>query len=53
MSLASDLHFEFSDSPLQAQELLLECGLLALEGGDLLLDAAVFSLLEVEVSLPE
>jgi hypothetical protein len=32
---------------------LLEGGLFSLEGGDLLLDAAVLGLLEVEMSLPE
>ena len=52
LSLAADLHLELSDPPLQAEQLLLESGLLALEGGDLLLDATVLGLLEVEVSLP-
>jgi hypothetical protein len=31
MTLASDLHFEFSDPPLEAEELLLEGSLLALQ----------------------
>ena len=52
MSFGAHLHFEFGDPALKSEELLLEGSLLALEGGDLLLDAAVFSLLEVEVPLP-
>ena len=51
-SLAADLHFQFGDSALEAEELLLESGLFSLEGSDLLLDAAVFGLLEVAVALP-
>ena len=46
------MHFEFGDPALESEELLLEGGLLAFEGSDLLLDAAVFGLLEVEVALP-
>ena len=53
MTLASYLHFEFSDAALQAQQLLLQGSLLSLKGSDLLLDAAVLGLLEVEVSLPD
>ena len=53
LALAAHLHLEFGDSALQAQELLLQGGLLPLEGGDLLLDAAVLSLLEIEVSFPK
>ena len=52
LALAADLHFEFGDAPLEAEQLLLEGGLFALEGSDLLLDAAVLGLLEVEMSLP-
>lgn len=51
-SFASDLHFEFRDSPLESEKLLLESGLFTLEGGDLLLDSAILCLLEVEVALP-
>lgn len=51
-SLAADLHFQLSDSPLKSKELLLEGGLLPLEWGDLLLDAAILGLLEVEMTLP-
>jgi hypothetical protein len=46
------LHLEFGDSPLQAEELLLECSFFSLQRGDLLLDAAVLSLLEIEMSFP-
>ena len=53
VSLGADLHFQFGDPALQAEELLLKRGLLALERSDLLLDAAVFRLLEVEMPLPE
>jgi hypothetical protein len=53
VSFRADLHFELGDPPLESKELLLEGRLLALEGSDLLLDAAVFCLLEVEVTLPE
>jgi hypothetical protein len=52
VSFGADLHFEFGDPALESEELLLEGGLLAFEGSDLLLDAAVFGLLEVEVALP-
>jgi len=47
------LHLQLGDSSLQAEELLLKGCLFAFEGGDLLLDTAVFGLLEIEVSLPE
>lgn len=53
MSLAAHLHLQLGDSPLQAQELLLQGGLLPLEGCYLLLDAAIFSLLEIKMSLPK
>ena len=53
VGLAADLHLKFGDSSLQSQELLLQCGLFSFEGGDLLLDSAVFCLLEVKVSFPE
>jgi hypothetical protein len=46
-SFASNLHFEFSDSPLESEELLLQSGLFSFEGGDLLLDPAILGLLEV------
>lgn len=51
--LAADLHFEFGNAALESEQLLLKCGLLALEGRDLLLDPAVLSLLEIEMSFPE
>ena len=53
MSLAADLHLQLGDSSLQAEELLLQGGLFSLERGDLLLDAAVLRLLEIEMSLPK
>lgn len=53
MGLAADLHFEFGDASLQAEELLLKCCFLSLEGGDLLLDATVLCLLEVKVPFPK
>lgn len=52
VAFASDLHLKFGDPPLQAEQLLLQGCLLALEGSDLLLDAAVLGLLEVEMPLP-
>lgn len=52
VSFAADLHFQLGDSPLQSEELLLQGGLFSLEGGDLLLDAAILGLLEVEMALP-
>ena len=53
MCLAADLHLKFGNSPLKAEQLLLKSSLFALERGDLLLNAAVFGLLEIEVTLPE
>lgn len=50
--LAAHLHLEFGDASLESQQLLLEGGLLPLQGGDLLLDPAVLGFLEVEVPLP-
>ena len=52
VSFGADLHFQLGDPALESEELLLERGLLALERSDLLLDAAVFRLLEVEMPLP-
>lgn len=52
MTFASDLHLQFSDSSLKAEQLLLQGCFLPLERGDLLLDAAVFCFLEVKMSLP-
>lgn len=52
MALTSDLHFQLSYSPLEPQQLLLESSLLALERRNLLLDSAIFCLLEIEVPLP-
>ena len=53
VGLAADLHFELGDSSLQSQQLLLQGCFLSLEGGDLLLDSAVFGLLEIKVPFPE
>ena len=53
MLLAADLHFQLGDSPLEAEELLLEGCFFAFERGDLLLDPAVLGLLEVKMSFPE
>ena len=52
VALAADLHLQLGDPSLQSEQLLLQGRLLALEGGDLLLDAAVLRLLEVEMPLP-
>ena len=52
LSLISNLHLQFRDSSLQSEQLLLEGCFLSLEGCDLLLNSTVFSLLEVEVTLP-
>jgi len=52
-SLATDLHLKFCDSALESEELLLECGFLALERGDLLLDSAILCFLEIEMPLPK
>jgi hypothetical protein len=53
MPLASDLHLKFGDPPLESEELLLKCSLLALQGSDLLLYSAVFGLLEIKMPLPK
>jgi hypothetical protein len=53
LAFASDLHFEFCDPPLEAEELLLERCFFPLERGDLLLDATVLCFLEIEMPLPE
>ena len=53
VGLAADLHLKFGDSPLKTEQLLLKSSLFALERGDLLLNATVFGLLEIEVALPE
>jgi hypothetical protein len=52
MAFASNLHLQFSDPPLQAEQLLLQGCLLPLERRDLLLNAAVLCFLEVKMSLP-
>lgn len=52
VAFAADLHLQFGDPTLQTEQLLLQGSLLALEGGDLLLDTAVLRLLEVEMPLP-
>lgn len=46
---ASDLHFEFGDSSLKSEKLLLKCSFLSFEGCDLLLDSAVLCLLEIKM----
>lgn len=53
MPLAAHLHLQLGDSPLQPQQLLLQCGFLSLEGRDLLLDSAILCLLEIEMPFPE
>jgi hypothetical protein len=53
VTFTSDLHFQFGDSALKSEQLLLKGSLFSFEGGDLLLDATVLCLLEIEVSLPE
>ena len=53
MTFATHLHLEFGDSALQSQQLLLESSFFSLKRSDLLLDATVLGLLEVEVSFPE
>jgi hypothetical protein len=49
----SDLHLKLGNSSLEAEELLLEGCLFSLERGNLLLDSAVLSFLEVKMTLPE
>jgi hypothetical protein len=51
LPFVSDLHLQLSDPSLQTQQLLLQSSLFPLQGSDLLLDSAVLSLLEIEVSL--
>ena len=53
LTFTSHLHFEFGDSTLEAEELLLQGSFLSLQGGDLLLDATIFGFLEVKVSFPK
>ena len=53
MSLASDLHLQFGNSPLQAKQLLLECCFLSLKRSNLLLYPAVLGLLEIKMPLPK
>ena len=53
MSFTADLHLQFSDPPLQAKQLLLQCGLFSLQRGDLLLYSAILRFLEVEMPLPK
>ena len=53
VGLAADLHLQLSDPSLQSQQLLLKSRLLSFEGSYLLLDSAVFCLLEVKVSFPK
>ena len=51
LSLAADLHFEFSDSSLESEQLLLKGSFLSFERGDLLLNSTIFCLLEIKVPL--
>ena len=51
MSFVSYLHLQFGDSSLKTQQLLLKSCFLTLQCCDLLLDSAVLSLLEIEMSL--
>ena len=53
LCLTADLHLQLRNSPLQSQQLLLKGSFFSLERSDLLLDATVLSLLEIEVPLPE
>lgn len=53
MCLAADLHLKFGDSSLKSEQLLLKGCFFTLERGNLLLDSAVFCLLEIKVTLPE
>lgn len=49
MMLTANLHLQLSNPPLKSKQLLLERGLLSFEWGDLLLDAAILRLLEIEM----
>jgi hypothetical protein len=51
LTFASYLHLQLSDSSLESQKLLLKSCFFPFQSGDLLLNSAVLSLLEIEVSL--
>ena len=53
MSFTADLHLQFGDPPLQAEQLLLQGCLFSLQRGDLLLYSAILRFLEVEMPLPK